>query len=77
MFFSSFRIKIVQYKYRPEFSPEDSGKCQTGVIAQDVRRVLPEAVSAVKGSTPLRDGTRVQVSRISNATYGRKMPKCT
>ena len=66
------KIKIVQYKYRPEFLnqlPEEDrhrlGKQQTGIIAQDVREVIPEAVCS-SGSYSLSNGREINNMLIVN-----------
>lgn len=61
------KLKIVKYQYKPEFLrqlPEDAqhqalSKERTGVIAQDVQKVIPEAVST-SGSCRLQNGETVE-----------------
>ena len=67
------KIKIVQYKYRPEFlnqlPEEDRHRLeripQTGIIAQDVREVIPEAVTT-NGSYALANGREINNMLIVN-----------
>ena len=67
------KIKIVQYKYRPEFLNQlpDKDKHrlerqQTGIIAQDVREVIPEAVCSTNGSYALSNGREINNMLIVN-----------
>jgi len=67
------KIKIVQYKYRPEFLnqlPEKDKhrleRQQTGIIAQDVREVIPEAVCTTNGSYALSNGREINNMLIVN-----------
>ena len=67
------KIKIVQYKYRPEFvsqlPQEERHQLQrvphTGIIAQDIRQVLPDAVSS-SGSYVLANGKEIDDMLIVN-----------
>ena len=67
------KIKIVQYKYRPEFlsqlPQEERHQLQrtphTGIIAQDIRQVLPDAVSS-SGSYVLANGKEIEDMLIVN-----------
>lgn len=67
------KIKIVQYKYRPEFVSqlplEERQQLQrvphTGIIAQDIRQVLPDAVSS-SGSYVLANGKEIDDMLIVN-----------
>ena len=67
------KIKIVQYKYRPEFlsnlPQEERYQLQrtphTGIIAQDIRQVLPDAVSS-SGSYVLANGKEIDDMLIVN-----------
>ena len=67
------KIKIVQYKYRPEFLSqlphEERHQLQrtphTGIIAQDIRQVLPDAVSS-SGSYVLANGKEIEDMLIVN-----------
>lgn len=53
------QLNVVQFHYTPEFACHfglaSSG--DTGIIAQEVQRILPEAVSSA-GNVQLPDGTR-------------------
>ena len=67
------KIKIVQYKYRPEFlsqlPQEERHQLQrtphTGIIAQDIRQVLPDAVLS-SGSYVLANGKEIEDMLIVN-----------
>eukprot|EP00094_Tigriopus_californicus_P013108 TCALIF_12676-PA protein Name:"Similar to Myrf Myelin regulatory factor (Mus musculus)" AED:0.19 eAED:0.19 QI:157/0.8/0.72/0.81/1/1/11/0/994 len=67
------KIKIVQYQYRPEFMeklPDEQYSelifgPQAGVIAQDVQRIIPDAVSSA-GPFTLSDGKEINDMLIVN-----------
>lgn len=58
------QLRVVRYRYAPEFSlhagltVDPNLTSDTGVIAQDVQRVLPEAVHAA-GDIILPNGRRI------------------
>ena len=68
------KIKIVEYKYRKEFTdrlPEEQQNAlknatQTGVIAQHVQQILPDAVSRSQNNVKLANGRELQNMLIVN-----------
>jgi myelin regulatory factor len=55
------QIRVVQYKYDPTFaghSELDSHRYQTGIIAQELQKILPDAVHN-GGNVKLSDGTNI------------------
>ena len=66
------KIQVVEYQYKPEylakFTDEERArmkKKQTGVIAQDLRIVLPDAVESA-GDVVLNSGTEINNMLIVN-----------
>lgn len=67
------KINIVQYKYKPEFLrqlPEEErhrleNVSHTGIIAQDIRKVIPDAVSS-SGPYVLSNGKEIDDMLIVN-----------
>ena len=81
------KIQVVEYQYKPEylakFSDEERArmkKKQTGVIAQDLRIVLPDAVESA-GDVVLNSGSEINNMLIVNkdrlflGTKGMKIDK--
>lgn len=67
------QIRIVRYQYDSSFAGHheiDSGRYQTGILAQELQKVLPDAVH-VGGSVKLSDGTNIdnflQVNKVRQA----------
>lgn len=54
------QIRVVQYRYTDEFARHAGlgGEVNTGVIAQEVKHILPEAVSTA-GDVVLDNGTKL------------------
>ena len=66
------KIQVVEYQYKPEYLAKFSddervhmNKKQTGVIAQDLRMILPDAVESA-GDIVLKSGTEVNNMLIVN-----------
>lgn len=56
------QIRIVKYKFQQKFAGNqelDSDRYQTGIIAQELQRILPEAVHD-GGDVKLSDGTSIE-----------------
>lgn len=57
------KIRVVSYKYNPEFARlvglSEEEAMDTGVIAQEVQQVLPEAVKET-GNLDLGNGTQIE-----------------
>lgn len=56
-------MRIVRYQYRPEFAEHiglrEGNRTSTGVIAQEVQTLIPEAVQEA-GDVVLPDGQQIQ-----------------
>jgi hypothetical protein len=68
------QLRVVRYKYNPEFaklvglSEEDA--MDTGVIAQEVQRVIPEAVKST-GRLDLPSGSKIENFLVVNKVKSR------
>lgn len=56
------QLRVVRYKYNPEFARligiSDADAEDTGVIAQEVQKIIPEAVKE-SGDIKLPDGNKI------------------
>lgn len=69
------RLRVVTYEYDPEIASKlerQVGNTDTGVIAQEVREILPEAVSPA-GNLLLEDGTSIDNFLVVNKVFMEKV----
>lgn len=55
-------LTVYEYEYRPEFQPAVAGQRQHGFLAQEVQKVIPEAVT-ITGDLELDNGEVIQGTR--------------
>jgi len=71
------KLRVVRYKYNPEFARlvglSEEEAVDTGVIAQEVQRVLPEAVKET-GNLDLGNGTYIENFLVVNKVRSSKAP---
>jgi len=56
-------LTLCEYEYIPEYQPSSSGQKYHGFLAQEVERVIPEAVSIV-GDKRLAEGRVIEGLRV-------------